>query len=153
MYIYSKLIRELMDLAMLYGQACEDASKPLWCIRAPVGILRIVFDGQKITDAMPAVLSACTLMTQEQAESVAQALKGAGLGECVALPWKIAIAAQYADVQQQARDIEREVRFGNERYSQAVRYYWDLTREFRSGYDCYKHPGMAQVRYVKRRSK
>ncbi|WNO48685.1 hypothetical protein [Achromobacter phage nyashin_LB6] len=113
MYTYSKLIRELLDLSMLYGQACEDASNPYWCIRAPVGTLRIVFDGQKITDAMPAVLSACTLMTQEQAQAVAQALKGAGVGECIALPWKDAITAQYAAVQERAREIERNVRFGN----------------------------------------
>lgn len=150
MYIYSKLIRELMDLSMLYGQAKDNA---YWCIRSPVGILRVVIENQRITDAQPAVLSACTLFTQEQAQAVAQALKTAGIGECIALPWKDAIAAQYADVQERARAIEREVRFGNERYSQAVRYYWDLTREFRSGYDCYKHPGMARMRYVRSRSK
>lgn len=147
MYAYSKLVRELMDLSMLYGQACEDANNPYWCIRAPVGILRIVMENQTITEVMPATLSACTLMTQEQAKSVAGALKDAGVGECVPLPWKVAIAAQYAEVQGRAKEIEHKVRFGNERYSQAVRYYWDLTREFRSGYDSYKHPGMARMKY------
>lgn len=147
---YSKLIRELFDLSSLHLQASDH---DYWCVRSPVGILRIVQVGNQITDVQPAVLSACTLMSQEQAETVARALKDAGAGECLALPWIDAIATQYAEVQHRVRQIEHEVRFGDERYSQAVRYYWDLTREFRSGYDRYTHPGMARIRYIRRGSK
>lgn len=143
---YSKLVRELFDLSTLYRQA-ESADH--WCIRSPVGILRIVVQDRRVTEVTPAVLSACTLMRQEQAVAVARALMDAGAGECVALPWIDAIRAQYAVVQARAKELEEGLRQHNESYSQAVRYYWDLTREFRSGYDSFTHPGMARIKFIR----
>lgn len=151
MYIYSKLVRELLDLKHLYDHTVKNSR--MWCIRSPVGILRLTIENGTITEAKPSVVSACTLMTQEQAKSAAQALNDAGAGGCIALPWENAVAAHYTDVQERLKAIENEVRFGDERYSSAVRYYWDLTREFDSTKVSYKHPGTARMRYVKRRSK